>query len=276
MLIGTANIDEKFKAVCPPLTKDERKDLAASIKKDGCREAILTWHGYVVDGHNRFEICQELHKPYVTREVEGLKSRAEVVAWIIRNQFARRNLNDAQRTILALKLKETIAAEAKQRQQKAGREKRPQKLGEAKNLETNAKVAKLAGVSAETVRKVEKVEKDAGPKVKEAMRSGDISINAAYKTIAPKTAPEPQDGFAIVADVDAPEDEEHVAWEACCRFPRFTSKRGIIRDLRFFALKLKSAAADDEHNEVLASLLSDYERRFHIKFRLQKTEGAKA
>jgi hypothetical protein len=50
-------------------------------------------------------------------------------------------------------------------------------------------------------------------KVVEAARKGEMSINAAYKTVAPtpapkKAAPEPQDGFAIVADIDAPEGEE--------------------------------------------------------------------
>jgi hypothetical protein len=71
----------------------------------------------------------------------------------------------------------------------------------------------MAGVSHDTIAKVEKIIAGAEPEVVEATRKGEMSINAAYKTVAPtpapkKPAPEPQDGFAIVADVDAPEGEE--------------------------------------------------------------------
>ena len=122
MLNGPVKIDPEFKAVCPPLTKEERGELRESIKRDGCREDILTWRGFVIDGHNRLEICEELHKPYTTRPIVELKSRGEVIEWILRNQLGRRNLTAMQRAELALKLKDAVAAEAKARQVKAGKE----------------------------------------------------------------------------------------------------------------------------------------------------------
>jgi len=52
-------IKESFCAFMPPLTPEEYVLLEQSIVADGCLHAILTWSGYIVDGHNRFEICQK-------------------------------------------------------------------------------------------------------------------------------------------------------------------------------------------------------------------------
>lgn len=213
MLNTPLKIDAEFKAVCPPLTKEERAELAASIKKDGLRQPILTWHGYIIDGHNRYEICEELCKSYTSEEVLGLNSRAEVVEWIIRNQFGRRNLTAMQRAELALKLKEVVAAEAKRRQKEHGHtapgkaKTLPPKLAEVKT-ETRDELAKIAGVSHGTLAKVEKIVTEAKPAVVEAVRKGEMSINAAYKTVAPKPPKTPVEPPAPVADIDAPESEE--------------------------------------------------------------------
>ena len=218
MLNGPVKIDPEFKAVCPPLTKEERGELRESIKRDGCREDILTWHGFVIDGHNRLELCEELHKPYTTRPIVELKSRGEVIEWILRNQLGRRNLTAMQRAELALKLKEAVAAEAKKRQKEHGHtapgkvKTLPQKSAEV-NGETRDELAKMAGVSHDTIAKVEKIVAEAEPEVVEAARKGEMSINAAYKTVAPTPKPpepakEPQDGFALAADNDEPEGEE--------------------------------------------------------------------
>ena len=71
----------------------------------------------------------------------------------------------------------------------------------------------MAGVSSNTIRRVEKIVAEAEPEVVEAARKGEMSINAAYKTVAPTPKPqepaeEPQDGFALAADNDEPEGEE--------------------------------------------------------------------
>ena len=218
MLNGPVKIDPEFKAVCPPLTKEERGELRESIKRDGCREDILTWRGFVIDGHNRLEICEELHKPYTTRPIVELKSRGEVIEWILRNQLGRRNLTAMQRAELALKLKDAVAAEAKARQVKAGKEhgrgqEKVRENSHEPNERTDEKLAEMAGVSSNTIRRVEKIVAEAEPEVVEAARKGEMSINAAYKTVAPTPKPqepaeEPQDGFALAADNDEPEGEE--------------------------------------------------------------------
>ena len=44
-----------------PLRPEERKELEASIKAEGCRDPLVVWEqtGFIVDGHNRYDICQE-------------------------------------------------------------------------------------------------------------------------------------------------------------------------------------------------------------------------
>ena len=49
--------------------------------------------------------------------------------------------------------------------------------------ETNAQIAEQAGVSRETIRKVERIEQQATPEVKAALKAGDLSINAAYNKV---------------------------------------------------------------------------------------------
>lgn len=201
-----------FADLIPPLSIEERGELENSIMDEGCRDAICVWNGVIVDGHNRYEICKRRKRAFRVKEMSFDNDEA-AVAWIIRNQFGRRNLTAMQRAELALKLKDAIAAEAKKRQGARNDLKKniPPKL--AGSSETRDELAKMANVSHGTLAKVEKIVAEAEPEVVEAARKGEMSINAAYKTVAPTPAPkkpaqEPQDGFAIVADIDAPEGEE--------------------------------------------------------------------
>lgn len=203
-----------FADLIPPLSIEERGELENSIMDEGCRDAICVWNGVIVDGHNRYEICKRRKRAFRVKEMSFENDEA-AVAWIIRNQFGRRNLTAMQRAELALKLKEAVAAEAKKRQVsqlKKGAEK-PVREKSHERERTDEKLAEMAGVSSNTIRRVEKIVAEAEPEVVEAARKGEMSINRAYQTVAPTPAPkkaaqEPQDGFAIVADVDAPEGEE--------------------------------------------------------------------
>ena len=94
------------------------------------------------------------------------------VAWIIRNQFARRNLTAMQRAELALKLKEAVAAEAKKRMLKGKKADPVQKSAQGSRGKTRDELAKMAGVSHDTIAKVEKIVAEAEPEVVEAARRG--------------------------------------------------------------------------------------------------------
>ena len=171
-------IDPEFHALIPPLSEDERIQLEANIRAEGCRDALVVWGEILLDGHNRFEICERLKIEYRTKEIE-LKDRAAAVEWIIRNQFGRRNLSAYQRAELALKLEPIIAAKAKDRML-AGKSDPVQKSSQGKTRES---LASVAGVSHDTIHKAKVIAARADDETKARLRSGDTSINAEYKRL---------------------------------------------------------------------------------------------
>ena len=127
----TLQIDPEFQSLIPPLSDDERAELETSLKSEGCRHPLDVWHGVIVDGHNRYAICQAHGIPFEVKEHE-FEDRDAAKEWILRNQLARRNLNNYARAALALRLKAVIAARAKARQ--VGGLKRGDKLPVPPNL----------------------------------------------------------------------------------------------------------------------------------------------
>jgi len=181
-------IKEEFKKLIPPLTPDEYKQLESNCIEEGIRDAIITWNGYIIDGHNRYKIAQDWCLVFKL-EPKEFKSEQDVKVWMINNQFGRRNLQSYQRGVLALQLKSVYSEIAKDKQEKGFNQySPPQIFGEAinetkKENETNFKIAKLANVSHETIRKVEKIEQKAAPEIKEKLLTGELSINQVYQDI---------------------------------------------------------------------------------------------
>ena len=113
----------------------------------------------------------------------NFSSRDDVIEWIIKNQFGRRNLSAYDRSLLALKLKPILAAKAKENQIRKPAESVFQKSVKQKPINTQQEIAKAAGVSHDTIAKVEKIEQSATPEIKAALKSGNMSINTAYREV---------------------------------------------------------------------------------------------
>lgn len=88
-------IDPEFQKLCPPLSEEAYQLLRAEIERDGQFSPLAIWvkdgKKILLDGHNRHKILQELNRVPLTVEVQ-LENREDAVEWVIRNQFARRNL----------------------------------------------------------------------------------------------------------------------------------------------------------------------------------------
>jgi len=54
-------IKKEFRDLIPPLADHEKEALEEDIKHFGCYCPIITWQGYIIDGHHRYEICMR-HK----------------------------------------------------------------------------------------------------------------------------------------------------------------------------------------------------------------------
>ena len=92
-------IDEEFKTLIHPLKKNEYRQLELNLKIDGCREPIIAWNNTIVDGHNRYEICNKFHIPYAVHHV-FFDSREDALIWICANQLGRRNITEETRHYL--------------------------------------------------------------------------------------------------------------------------------------------------------------------------------
>ena len=194
------NVDSEFQSLIPPLSEDEYQRLERSILAEGVRDPIITWDGTIIDGHNRYRICQEHGIEFKTFS-RSFASRDAAKIWIIENQFARRNLSTYDRGVLALQLEPLYQAEAKRRMSEGGGDKRSgayQESGSQNSdtpitpIRTDDQLAKLAGTSRDTLRKVKVIETEAeggnetAVAAREAVRSGKKSIHRAYTEVRPK------------------------------------------------------------------------------------------
>jgi len=184
-------INENFKELIPPLSAEEFSQLEFNLIQDGCREPLVVWEGrdILIDGHNRYQICQANGIEFDTVELEFDNER-EAEIWIIRNQFGRRNITNFVRAELALKLKPKIAAKAKEKQISEGKN-----LGgnstlcqtsDEGSIDTKKELASIAGVSHDTINRVERILDSADDDTKEKLRSGEISVNKAFNDVSGK------------------------------------------------------------------------------------------
>lgn len=180
-------IDKEFESLIPPLSAEEFQQLEENCLRDGIRDALIVWeqdgNDILIDGHNRFRIVGK--HPTIQFNIKRMQfaDRNEAIRWIILNQFGRRNLSAYDRSILALKLKPVIAEKAKEQQ--GARTDICQK-SDRSSIDTKKELAKVAGVSHDTIHKVEVIEKNASPEVKQQIRDGKKSINGAFNEIKEK------------------------------------------------------------------------------------------
>ena len=170
-------IDNEFKALIPPMSEEEFKQLRENIISEGkVRDALIAWNGIILDGHNRWRVIQEYPEtPFCVNDMQ-FQTRNEAMAWMIRNQLGRRNLTNYDRAKLALSLKPLLVEEAKKRMT-AGKADPVQKSAQGK---VRDELAKAAGVSHDIIDKVQFIEKNAAPETKERLSKGEISVHKAY------------------------------------------------------------------------------------------------
>ena len=192
-------IDPELRDLLPPLTDEEYKQLEKNIVENGFDRnfPIMEWHGYVVDGHNRYKICKEHN---ITDYVVGTlayETTEEVMEWMLDIQLGRRNLSPIQRIAIAEKYRCIYEKQARENQSKAGKEygngieKLSQNSSKAtfreNKIDVRAKLAETASVSTDTYSKGKKILDSNNEEVKEKVLSGEMSINAGYNKIRENT-----------------------------------------------------------------------------------------
>jgi len=149
------NINTNFQSLLWPLTTEEKNQLTENIIKEGCRDSIIVWNGTIVDGHNRYEICQENNITFTTSSM-SFDNESQVIEWIDKNQVGRRNITADQLRI--------IRGRTYNRLKKVVGKPTGTILGQIDPITTANKLAKEYGVSERTIKRdsqfATKVEKD--------------------------------------------------------------------------------------------------------------------
>jgi len=190
-------INEELRNIIPPLTTEEREALEKSILRDGIREPLVVWGKVIVDGHNRFDICEK-HGIIPELTFIDFDSIDDAKVWMIDNQMARRNLNDGQKYLLVSQKREILLEKGRQKMSEAvsvANQESPKKnplsgLSESDKAEkktephnTRDEIAKDLNWSTGKVAQADKVFKSNDEEAKQKVMRGEISINKAYEHV---------------------------------------------------------------------------------------------
>jgi len=175
----------ELKTYLPPMEVDLFDQLKNSIKKNGLTDPILYYtikdgKKLVIEGHTRFAAALSLKlKEVPTKEIkEDFKSIDDIKFWMIKHQLQRRNLSNVEKIELAYTFKETIEHRATENLSNAGKG-----TPVESKIDTNAEIAKIAGVGRATVVRYDSVISNAPKTVIQKMKNGEITIGGAYKSI---------------------------------------------------------------------------------------------
>lgn len=213
----TPTVLSSFSELLPPLTDEQLSLLEEDILKNGCYAPIIVNEDLViVDGHNRYAICEKHGLPY-RLAVFSFEDDLEAKQWALDTQKSRRNLTINELCKIALKLRPEVEARAEAKLHLAtGGDRRSDEfknqgcttLSNLENqrnsaVDTRKELAEMVGVSRGTMNKAMRIEDDAPQAVKDAVDSGDITIHQGYNLTRE------------LEDMDIPDDEqEQAAMEA--------------------------------------------------------------
>ena len=101
MKLSQLKIDPEFQSKIPLLQFEEEQQLEQNIIAEGrLLNPIITWNGYILDGHTRYRILKK--HGFIKFEVEEIQlaNKYEALAWICKNQLGRRNLSPERKKFL--------------------------------------------------------------------------------------------------------------------------------------------------------------------------------
>lgn len=261
-------IKPAFRDLCPPLSTDERQQLYDNIADSGIQDRIKVWDGWIVDGHNRYEIAGELGIDYDTEEL-WFDSEDEAKDWIIKNQLGRRNLDPTKASYLRGKL---------YNERKSKKPKKNPKGHFVPSVNAADEVAAETGVTAKTVKRdgkhAEAVDSLA-PKAKQAIQQKDVKASKKdIERLAEYDKPSQADIVERVMIGDESSLKAALDNEEAEETPRDLESlsepyKGSVTRLNWILREMKALADSEEHGNT--QLTNSWER---IKRDLNLAKGA--
>ena len=191
--LSNLKIDPEFSAQILPLSFEELQQLEQNIIAEGrLLNPIITWNGYILDGHTRYRILKK--HGFIKFEVEEIQlaNKYEALAWICKNQLGRRNLSpERKKFLLGKEYESTKLAVGAPLGSKHG----IQKCGQNDHIFTESRtcqrIASEHGVGEKTVRRAEKYSRgidaaeEAVPGAQEEILTGRIKATDAQIAALP-------------------------------------------------------------------------------------------
>lgn len=193
MKLSQLKIDPEFQSKIPPLQFEEEQQLEQNIIAEGrLLNPIITWNGYILDGHTRYRILKK--HGFIKFEVEEilLANKYEALAWICKNQLGRRNLSpERKKFLLGKEYESTKLAVGAPLGSKHGIRKCGQNDHIFTESRTCQRIASEHGVGEKTVRRAEKYSQgidaaeEAVPGAQEEILTGRIKATDAQIAALP-------------------------------------------------------------------------------------------
>jgi hypothetical protein len=153
----------------PPLDENALQELAADIKANGLRQAIVTHEGQVLDGRNRLAACKIADVEPRFKEFTG----DDPLGYVISLNLNRRHLDASQRAIVAARIATLKDGQRSDRVQGVP-------IGTA---------SKMMNVSTRSVKRAREVIESGDQKMIADVEQGKTSVSAAALVVAHKVEP---------------------------------------------------------------------------------------
>ena len=180
-------INPEFQKLIPPLEEEEFLGLEKNILANGCEDPIKIWNGYIVDGHNRYEICKKHGVKFRTEE-KDFESLKQAKIWMIDHALDQRNLATYARGDLIAE-KQDILFPSHQGKRTDLEDEDTTSVRILTEVEKDfdacptRKAAKAAGMSHDTYCKVNYLRENADDETKLKLKIGKTSINREYNAL---------------------------------------------------------------------------------------------
>ena len=195
-------INPRFEKFSPKKKQDEINELRKSLKEKGyIGSPILTWHGFIVDGHNRYKMCKELgitidlEKNVEEIDLGDFAEEIDAMDWMLTHQLSSKNLSVGEKLAMTDEFKKEVALENKKKKSKAIVESNKTRNSNTLQLECNElqkersetwtdnQTAKKAGVGVGTVARYNRVMNSDDEELKTKVKTGEVTVNKAYEEV---------------------------------------------------------------------------------------------
>ena len=241
-------IDPELRDLLPPLTSEEYKQLEKNIVENGFDRnfPIMEWQGFIVDGHNRYDICKKHHIEPIIGTL-AYKTKEEVMEWMLDIQLGRRNLTPIQKIAITEKYRPIYEKQAKENQLSGLKNQNNNVLvnlpkRQVNPINTSEKLASIANVSEKTYRMGAKILNSDNEKLKQEVLSGEKSINAGYKELTGKKENKKDEtrNTDVQRNMDS-KKEKRVVENGVILLPENSEENKMVNDI---CRRMKSGDAD--------------------------------